>query len=283
MKKNIPKFPERIVIELTPLCNLSCSMCPRHYIKETDGYMDPKLYKKLIDEIKTENSEAIILPFWRGESCMHPNFIELIEYTLQQELRVHISTNGHYMVREVMDIFYRCEFITFSIHDNRGYKNALNFISNKPDPRMCSTQISFVDVEKTTQKFLKECSTSPNLQGFDSIRLYHEHSIDGVFGKSSVENSHNRIFCPKLEHTFVIGADGHYSRCNHIWELEQDRSLYELTIKDVWKGDRIEEIRNQYPDNKCTPCDQWSGNTNGESWRVSKDGKVDHTVYSVAE
>jgi len=276
-------FPNRIVLELTPLCNLSCSMCPRHYIKETDGYMEPALYKKLVDEICTENPEAIILPFWRGESCMHPQFSELLEYTLERELRVHLSTNGHYMDEAFKEIFYYCEFLTFSLHDNRGYKNALKFIEGKPEWSECTTQVSFVDVEKTTAKFMSECTNSDSLKGFDSVRLYHEHTIGGEFGNGGQESSEERTFCPKLEHTFVVSADGQYSRCNHIWTQEQRGSLYQSTIKEMWHGERMEEIRTQYPDPQCTPCDQWSGHTNGETWRKDLDGKVTHTVYTVSK
>ena len=271
-------FPERVVLELTPLCNLSCLMCPRHYIKDTDGFIDVSLYKKLVDEISIASPNAVVLPFWRGESCMHPNFYELVNYTLEKGLRVHLSTNGHYMSDEFMKIFYRCEFITFSIHDNRGYKNAIKFINNKSRNDRCTIQVSFVDIEKTTQKFLKECSTSADLRGFDSIRLYHEHTINGEFGKSSTKSSQNRIFCPKLKHTFVVSADGQYSRCNHIWKPEVKNNLYKLTIREIWNGDRMNEIRTQYPDNKCISCNQWSGRTNGEVWKKLQDNRIIHTI-----
>ena len=276
-------FPDRIVLELTPLCNLSCSMCPRHYIKETDGYMESALYKKLVDEIWTENSEAIVLPFWRGESCMHPHFSDLLKYTLDKGLRVHLSTNGHYMDDCFKDVFYHCEFVTFSLHDNRGYKNALKFVEEKPSWSKCTTQVSFVDVEKTTTKFLSECSYSPTLQGFDSIRLYHEHTIGGEFGSSGQDGSEVRTFCPKLEHTFVVSADGQYSRCNHIWTPERAGNLCQSTIKKIWCGERMEEIRRQYPDPQCAPCDQWSGHTNGETWRKGLSGNITHTVHTISK
>lgn len=272
-------FPKRIVLELTPICNLSCQMCPRHYIKDTDGFIDANLYKKLVDEIVIESPDSIVLPFWRGESCMHPNFVELIEYTLQRNLSVHLSTNGHYMSSDNIEIFYRCEFITFSIHDNRGYKNAIKFINNKPENSHCTTQVSFVSSEKSTNKFLNKCTSSHNLKGFDSIRLYHDHTIDGEFGKSDINTGQNRSFCPKLEHTFVVSADGQYSRCNHIWNTETENDLYKCSIKDIWSSDRMNEIRSQYPDNKCMPCDQWSGNTNGERW-IKLNNKVEHAVYT---
>ena len=169
---------------------------------------------------------------------MHPEFVELLEYTLKKGVRVHLSTNGHYMDDHFKDIFYRCEFITFSLHDNRGYKNALKFIAGKPDWSDCTAQVSFVDAEKTTTKFLAECTNSTTLQGFDSIRLYHEHTIGGEFGNSGQDSDQERTFCPKLEHTFVVSADGQYSRCNHIWTPEQVGSLYQSTIKEIWDGER---------------------------------------------
>lgn len=280
---SIEKFPSRIVLELTPLCNLSCHMCPRHYIKKTDGYMSEQLFKKLIDEIEIENRQAIVLPFWRGESCLHPNFLELLNYALGKNLRIHLSTNGHFMDQEFMDVFYRCEFVTFSVHNNRGYKNARKLIENKPSWSQLTTQVSFVDSEKTTQKYLAECSSANDLKGFDSIRLYVEHTIDGEFGKSAASANDNRFFCPKLNHTFVVSADGGFARCNHIWEPEYAQNLGSATIKEVWDGVRMNEIRAKYPDEKCTPCDQWSGHTNGEAWQKINDGQIKHKIYGVGQ
>jgi sulfatase maturation enzyme AslB (radical SAM superfamily) len=279
---NIQNFPSRIVLELTPLCNLSCFMCPRHYIKETDGYMDIVLFKKLIDEISIENPKAIVLPFWRGESCLHPDFVGLVGYALDKNIRIHLSTNGHYMNKEFMDIFYRSEFVTFSIHTDLGYKNAKKLLENKPEWSKVVTQISFVDTEKSTIKYLQSCTTNEKLNGFNSVRLYVEHTIGGEFGKSRDEKAkEQRHFCPKLTHTLVVSSDGGFSRCNHIWEPENIPNLGNTTIKDIWNGARMNEIRAKYPDEKCGPCDQWGGHTNGENWKVADDGQVIHTVYGI--
>ncbi|MES9886976.1 MAG: radical SAM protein [Candidatus Sedimenticola sp. 6PFRAG1] len=273
-------FPERVVLELTPMCNLSCFMCPRHYIEDTEGFMDEALYKKLVDEVAIENPQAIILPFWRGESCMHPKFKDMLRYTLEKGMRVHLSTNGHFLDDEFMNIFFKCEFVTFSLHDNRGYKNAKKFLKAKPSWSSVTIQVSFVDVERSTQKFLQECTSEQGLNGFDSVRLYAEHTIEGEFGKSGLESDAERIFCPKLEDSLVVSADGQISRCNHIWEMETVGDLVNSTIKEVWHGERINEIRCEYPDVKCSPCDQWAGHTKGEAWRKTEDGKVNHVVYS---
>jgi len=141
-------------------------------------------------------------------------------------------------------------------------------------------QISFVDSEKTVEKYLKETIDHKNLNDFDSVRLYKEHTIGGEFGKSVAEGEKNRVFCPKLKDTFVVAYDGSFSRCNHIWETENTFNLNNITLKDAWAHTRMQEIRKNYPDEKCLPCDQWSGHTNGEAWRMIE-GKKEHFIYGL--
>lgn len=275
---NTYDFPNRIVLELTPLCNLSCFMCPRHHIEEGSGYMQKELLEKLVNEIRNENSDAIVLPFWRGESCLHPDFTSLMGYMLDQDIRIHLSTNGHFMDSDFMDVFYRCEFITFSIHTDLGYKNAIKFVADKPKWSKVTTQISFVNTEKSTEKYIQECTKDKDLKGFDSVRLYIEHTIGGEFGKSICFSQTDRKFCSKLDDTFVVAYNGGFSRCNHVWNDDKRQNLASHTIKEVWNGSNMQEIRESYPDAVCAPCNQWGGHTNGESWRML-DGLVVHTVY----
>ena len=275
----IQSFPSRIVLELTPLCNLACFMCPRHYIGDKDGFMEEGLFKKLIDEVVVENPKATILPFWRGESCLHKKFSILLQYAIDKGLKIHLSTNGHFMSKENCKIFYQCEFITFSIHTDIGYKNALSLIENKPKNCQTTFQISFVDTEKTTNKYLDECASSSILLGFDSIRLYKQHTIGGEFGKTQKERGKKRHFCPKLVHTFVVSSDWYFSRCNRIWETCREINLNEASIKEVWHSEVMKKIREEYPDSKCFPCDQWSGHTCGEVWN-KKNGQIVHKIFN---
>jgi len=274
----ISDYPQRIVIELTPQCNLSCSMCPRHYIKDKKGLMAKALWKKLIDEIAERASETIVLPFWRGESLLHTDFIELMEYALNKSVRIHISTNGHLARGKNADVLARCEFVTFSVHTAIGYQHAQEFLLYKKGDQP-TVQVSFVKGEKTTEKVLAEIINTAYLDGFDSVRLYDEHTKDGVFGKSDNPVKSERTFCPKLNDTLVIAFDGSVSRCNHIWETEREVNLNDISIKDAWESDNLKRIRESYPDARCAPCDQWTGHTCGESWRLVND-KIEHRIFN---
>jgi len=272
----IETFPTRLVLELTPLCNLSCFMCPRHYVEAEKGYMSPDLWKRLIDEVAKNSPQTIILPFWRGESLLHRDFSELLDYALQKSLRIHLCTNGERLREADLKTLSRLEFVTFSLHTPKGFEHAKEFLAFRKEGRPV-TQVSFVDVE-SSRNILSELVADPLLGGFDSVRLYREHTKDGVFGRSGRLADVGRTFCPKLIDTLVVAYDGTISRCNHIWDTDKALSVNELSILDVWNSAAMERIREDYPDGGCGPCDQWTGHTCGESWRLV-DGVVEHQVF----
>lgn len=273
MKNKILDFPNRVVLELTPLCNLSCEMCPRHIIDKQKGYMSQELWKKCIDEISLTNKEAKVLPFWRGESLLHKKFNEFSLYALNKGLKLHISTNGHFLNDSNSKILSRYEFITFSCHTLEGFEKAINFTKNHKNDEN-TIQISFVDCEKEMIPLLDKILEDSNLKGFDGVRLYIEHSKDGVFGSIGADGGSQieRFFCPKLEHTLVVSHDGYISRCNHIWEPEK-YNLTKTSIREAWQSLEMKTIRENYPDKLCMPCDQWSGRTQGKFWE-KEDGNM---------
>lgn len=276
----IRDYPQRIVIELSVACNLSCAMCPRRYIKEKDGCMPGGLWKRLIDEIASASPQSIILPFWRGESLVHPDFIGLIGYALSRSARLHMSTNGILAAGDCARALLDCEFVTFSVHNRRGYERAKEFLALRRG-KSPVVQISFVKNEKTADEICAALVDSPDLSGFDSIRIYDEHSKDGIFGKTNGDFIRPRQFCSKLEDTLVIAYDGSVSRCNHIWDTDSRINADENSIKKIWDSQMLEDIRREYPDYKCRPCGQWIGHTCGESYQYA-DGRVRHKIYTTA-
>ena len=266
--------PERIVIEMTAECNLCCRMCPRNHIKLPKGFMKTELWTKLIDEITEKFPNSIVLPFWRGESVLHPHFTKLCKYAFQKGIRMHFSTNGHIIPGNVKQLLHHFEFLTFSIHTPQGFKHANEIVQMKEQTRM--TQISFVESEKTVE-YLNSLLSQPDMAGFDSIRLYKEHTINGIFGSDGMEHE-KRIFCPKLLDTLVIAIDGSISRCNHLWETENKWNANHLSISEIWQSPFMNEIMVNYPDSHCMRCSQWHGHTMGERWEFAN-GKINHVRF----
>lgn len=83
---------EEIIIELSYNCNLSCSMCG--FGKEVNPYSKSKFlsfenFKNILRQIG-DKSKTIRLN-GRGESTIHPDFVEILNYTKEQYPSVNIN------------------------------------------------------------------------------------------------------------------------------------------------------------------------------------------------
>ena len=95
--KIIGEYPLLVDLELASVCNLKCPMCytitDEFKQKVTKGFMDFDLYKRIIDEIA--NKVYAIRISFRGESTMHANFVECIEYAKKSGIKeISTLTNG---------------------------------------------------------------------------------------------------------------------------------------------------------------------------------------------
>ncbi len=79
-KSNAPEsFPQRVLLELTSLCNLDCVMCPRTVLDRPVQNMSKKNAYKCIDEFDSEGIQGLWL-YNIGESMLHPDFAEILNY-----------------------------------------------------------------------------------------------------------------------------------------------------------------------------------------------------------
>ena len=164
------------------------------------------------------------------------------------------------------------------MHNALGFRRAKKFLASRKN-KLPVVQVSFVRNEPSTKEFCSQLIASETLDGFDALRIYEEHSQEGVFGKSEISVGQTRQFCPKLEHTLVIAHDGTISRCNYLWNTEEAFDAGTMSISEIWHSAQFKRLREDYPDAQCAPCSQWIGHTLGESYIV-KDGKQEHAVFA---
>ncbi|MDD2181495.1 MAG: radical SAM protein [Bacilli bacterium] len=111
MKKRFKK----IYIEITNICNLSCSFCaPNNRKKE---YMNLDDFNYILSQIK-EYTDYIYLHV-KGEPLMHPNINEIIDLAHQNGLFVNITTNG-----TLIDMLYNKNIrqINYSMQSTKDIK-----------------------------------------------------------------------------------------------------------------------------------------------------------------
>lgn len=278
-------FPNRVTVELTNQCNLRCTMCPRVYMKSLKGFMSISLFKKIIDEISTHNNIALV-PFFRGEPLLHPDFSEMMKYAKSKRISpIQLTTNATMMTEDIARtlIDIELDFISFSVDsiDPNEYgkirmgsdlqevlKNIEDFCEirrekgcNKPE-----IQVSVVKTEDTVDgldDFIEFWQDR-----VDRVRVYEEHSKDGNYGSLTENYNPNytleRQPCMKPFTDLVIYWNGSVALCNHDWDRTDAIGDINLnTISEIWNNEKYRFIREAHIQHHnileelCRKCDHW--------------------------
>ena len=285
---NLPKlldFPERISIEFTNCCNLKCSMCPRHLMKGKQGYMEFDLYKKIIDEISQHKPLALV-PFFRGESMLHPDFIRMLEYAKKAGITpIQIASNATRLTKEIATALVDLEidFISFSIDSINPATYANIRVNGKLDQvlknieyfceyrlqkksKLPEVQVSIVRTETNQDEIDEFVKYWRNK--VDRVRLFEQHTADGNFGSVGALKDRfqfpRRLPCHKVFREMNVYWNGQVALCCHDWDrTEMIGDLNTHTVAEIWKGQRYTGIQATHltdldnMEELCKNCDQW--------------------------
>lgn len=282
------EFPDRVTIELTNRCNVSCTFCHRQEIDMELGDMPMDLYKKIIDEM-AEHLPIKLVPFFRGESLLHPNFIECIQYAKDRGIGpLQMASNALILNEEMAEKIIEAglDFISFSLDTidetiyrqtrikgnlNISMRNVKNFALKckeykKKGKKVPSIQVSSVDMKEYRDR--KEEFIAYWKKYADFVRVYYEHDERGKFVNSEVHRSlleiGERRPCKKVYTDIIIYWNGKIALCNYDWdERKQIGDLYTQSIEEIWSSKEYEDIRKMHESNLyedwilCKECEHW--------------------------
>ncbi|WDP89754.1 MAG: radical SAM protein [Desulfobacter sp.] len=292
----LPDFPERVTLELSFACNLNCVMCPRNHLTATGGFMDWNLFEKIILELEDKEIKAIV-PFFRGESLLHPRFRDMIRLIREKTgAQIQLATNGLLLDGPMADFLLDVEidFISFSIdaftgetyekvRQNNQFEQVMDNIEYFLSRRNCRQVATTVQASATANAVNRheiDAFVSYWKKRADRVRIYPEHSADGEFGALPPELDRDRGKrqpCRKLFSDMVILWDGQISACNHDWEgrvLEAFSGAGEKTLGSLWKGQAYDMARKKHLAgawgelSPCGHCSHWQG------WNGSRVGAL---------
>ena len=264
-------------------------MCPRKYVSQSTGFMDRNLFEKIILAMKHKEIEAVV-PFFRGESLLHPYFAEMMAQLRENtSAEIQLATNAllldKQLIRHLIEL--EIDFISFSLDAfkkqtyekiRRGgdfdlaVNNVKEFLKQRKDNPHNKT---VVQVSATENKDNKS-ELSEFIQYWkgraDRVRIYPCHSEGGRFGELPQSRHRKELAlrgpCKKPFADFVIYYDGRVALCNHDWDRNGDRSLGSLndqSIMEIWNGKPYEHVRERHLDrlwcelSPCAHCDHWIG------------------------
>jgi MoaA/NifB/PqqE/SkfB family radical SAM enzyme len=81
---------KKVYIEITNVCNLACSFCPK--TQRAPEFMKLESFSRILDQVK-EYTDYIYFHV-KGEPLLHPEIDKFLDLTFEKGLKVTLTTNG---------------------------------------------------------------------------------------------------------------------------------------------------------------------------------------------
>lgn len=284
-------MPPAIGVELTNHCNLNCPECNTGsgMMTRKKGFMDLKLYCKIISELKPYIYYATLN--FQGESMMHPQFFSFIR--ISPKINTIVSTNGHFLSAENAERLVESGLSklivsldgtdqeTYSSYRVNGNFNAVNdgiknvYYANKKAGYPLKLEIQFLVNKRNENQIEKARHLARKIKAsfhMKSMQVITEGAFEAWLpsekrysryikknGEYSVKNLlPNR--CARLWLNPVITWDGKVIPCCFDKDAEYIMGdLYEESFRDIWNGPKYRIFRRsvlsgRYMNDICRNC-----------------------------
>lgn len=176
---------KRIYIEITNICNLSCSFCPK--TKRKLEFLSVNNFNKILEEIKPYTD--YIYFHLMGEPLLNPNLEKFLEIAYEKGFKVNITTNGTLLkkTREILLKSKSLRQINISLHSFEANDN----------------NITFNEYFNEITSFVNEANEKTNI--ICALRLWNLESYNERV--SSPENNLNKSIIDILKEAFNYKED----------------------------------------------------------------------------
>lgn len=275
-------YPYRISVEPTNYCNARCPLCPTgaSQLRRKKGFMDMKLYKKMIDEVSGKTSSIILWNY--GEPFLHPHIFEMIDYAKNNKLHIVASTNGYvfYSINQINKLANsKLDKLIVSIDGatdktNAMYRKNVNYkkvisglkkfmtIKRKTGQKLPLVEIQFIVMKHNQHEIPKIMKLAKRLGDAISLKKVNTLMVEGInhqdwlpddnrltrYKKNIIEkaiprkqNFHN---CPLVWYSIVVNYDGTINPCCYDYQGEVILGdLNNQKVRDVWTGKKMQAWR----------------------------------------
>jgi organic radical activating enzyme len=108
----------RYFVEVNSGCNLRCVLCScgnREGYEHVNAVMDMGLLERVLDKIKLENPNAIVMPYGNSEPFLHPKLPECVAAIKARGLRCEVASNLNHINRLDEFLAAGCDALFISV------------------------------------------------------------------------------------------------------------------------------------------------------------------------
>lgn len=263
MKKEVPDFPQMIVLETSFKCNATCPHCPYRHSNIRDSYGDRPFmtfntFRKIADEVGAY--ESLLRLTGGGEPTMHPQITKFVEYGKDAGCDVALITNGSKLNKDMLESMLDAGINTLEFSVDAGSKeeyakargldwNHINDIvaaamsmrnDYKPRTRVIASVIKSPDVDHAAaHEYWRTRVDFVQMREFLTWGYMEQHP---EFKKKPLENP-----CPHLYDRISIDSKGSVTYCSHdIGFKYAFGNIHSGTIRHLWHGLAMSLMRQRH-------------------------------------
>lgn len=253
-----PDLPEVYQLEISSVCNLECTMCPRTKFKRDDKttLISTELVEKLINENAFGESYFVELQM-AGEPLIHPDLDRIIKMIGETGVKVGLSTNGSLIDSQLKPLL-NLDYLTISVDSITGYENLrvkgsiqklidnINLFLDKNEKTAVDLQIIelpgwekqlslLTDLFPNTRiRTVKDCFVTI-FQEVDQLPVSDKLCINPWIS-CSIQCNGNVVPC-----------------CFSFWDDIIYGNVKEKTLKGIWNGPEVERLRQEHQERNYRP------------------------------
>ena len=260
---------KKIYIEITNICNLSCSFCSK--VEKPRKMLSTSEFKTIVEKVKDYTDYIYLHVKW--EPLTHPNIIELINIANEYNLKVNLTTNGVLFPKYAEELA-KCENlskINFSLHSENNIPNycekifdSVNKLTNQTVIyRLWTLKENELDEKSTIivdkiikhynldKEFIEKVKTENNIK----INSTTYVDKDNEFTWPKINNYQSNGYCYALKTQIAILSDGTVVPCclDSNGQIELG-NIFNNTLEEIMNSERYQNLKKSFQDRK--PCEE---------------------------
>ena len=285
-KKGAEEFPLMIVVSVTYVCNARCPHCP--YTQSTirksysgTPFIKEGIFKRIVDECGKYH--AFIRLSGGGEPLLHPQMLDLIEYSKKAGARIGLITNGSLLVPRSVERLLAANTDVVEISVDAADKGTYSKIRVGLDfDRLLENVLYLVrrrNEDKRETKVVVSVINQKAIAGkLDDIVNYWKKIVDNVIvrkyltwniltGEESGDPTpylSQRVPCPWPFERLNVDSRGDVKFCGYdIVGVTDFGNVLERSIQSIWKGRKFNAWRRLLLEGRyeeidvCKSCPDW--------------------------
>ena len=262
---------KKVYIEITNVCNLSCSFCPK--TGRDKEFLSIERFKKILEEVKPYTK--YIYFHLMGEPLLNRNLEKFLEISYNEGFKVNLTTNGTLIpkVKEVLLNAKALRQINISLHSFEAnnnnilftdyFNNVFDFVkeANEDTDIICAMRLWNMDssilkgendlnddiIAEMAKILGYEGNLSEVLERDNKVKIKDRMYLNGAekfqWPAKDIQPLGDIGFCHGLRDHFGILVDGTVVPCCLDGEGNIPLgNIYEKSLKEILEGERARKI-----------------------------------------